>query len=114
MSDEYDFAMTAERKDIAKELERLTRELVEAYGVTKLYEESQRELASAQAELAYARSTGDECALEVDGLRRGLAEARRALQRIADFDTWEYSDRQTVRLLKLEAANALGAKEGER
>jgi chromosome segregation ATPase len=42
------------------------------------------ELASAQAELAYARSTGDECALEVDGLRKGLAEAREGIREVMD------------------------------
>ena len=48
-----------------------------------------------QRELAYARSTGDECALEVDGLRRGLTDAN-ALLREAPGMQWksdvEYAD----------------------
>jgi len=47
-------------------------------------------------------------------LERELAEARRALQFIADFDQWTYSNRETVRLMKLEAATVLGIHEGER
>jgi hypothetical protein len=39
-------------------------------------ERLQRELAEAQAELAYARSTGDECAMEVQGWKRDAARYR--------------------------------------
>ena len=59
------------------------------------------------AELDRLNAQALELCAEISGLRR-------ALQRIADFDQWPHSDRETVRLMKLEAATALVAKEGER
>jgi multidrug resistance efflux pump len=69
----------------------------------------QRELASAQAELAYARSTGDECALEVDGLRKDAERYR-----------WLRTDAYPQHVIamgfgaELDAAIDTAMKEGER
>ena len=79
-------------EEAADELDRLNAQALELCAELSAAWRGCRELASAQADLAYARSTGDECALEVDGLRKGLAEARELLREWRDKRAWDLRD----------------------